>query len=360
MIRRIDRYILKIFFMSLLVVFVAIGLTIIVINAVEELRDFIDHQVPLIGILEYYLYFSGWVLKSFMPMFILLATLFSVSILARHNEILAMKACGISLYRITMPIMLATIVLAAGHFYYSEYIYPPANEKRLEIKKFTIDKRSRRGHTRVKNVSRQVGPGHYYTLQLYDAARREGTQFRSVRYSGSRLERIIMADKMIYDDHLWYAINGVERLFDSTAIESYHEFDTLPMPEIAEKPKDLERPIGKPEDMGYDELKAYIDVMKRTGGPYVREAVDLRAKVAFPLSSCIVILLCIPFASNPRRGGIAVSFAAGALVSLTYFVMFRTLQSAGYSEKIPMELAVWGVNGLFLLIGIISMIKARK
>jgi lipopolysaccharide export LptBFGC system permease protein LptF len=72
------------------------------------------------------------------------------------------------------------------------------------------------------------------------------------------------------------------------------------------------------------------------------------------------VLLCIPFASNPRRGGIAVSFAAGALVSLSYFVLFRTLQSAGYSEKIPMELAVWGVNGLFLLIGVVSMIKARK
>jgi len=360
MIRRIDRYILKFFFLSLLVVFLAIGLTIIVINAVEELRDFIDHQVPMVSILEYYLYFSGWVLKSFMPMFVLLATLFSVSILARHHEILAMKACGLSLYRITLPIFLMTIALAAGHFYYSEFIYPPANEKRLEIKKFTIDRRSRRGHTRVKNVSRQISHGHYYTLQVYDAARREGAEFRSVRYSGSRLERIIMADRMIYDDHRWYAVDGVQRLFDSAAIESYHEFDTLSLPEIAEKPSDLERPIGKPEDMGYNELKNYIDVMKRTGGPYMREAVDLRAKIAFPMSSCIVVLLCIPFASNPRRGGIAISFAAGALVSLAYFVLFRTLQSAGYSEKIPMELAVWGVNGLFLLIGVISMLKARK
>jgi lipopolysaccharide export system permease protein len=359
-IRRIDLYILKFFFLSLLVVFLAIGLTIIVINAVEEMHDFIDHDVPMVEILEYYVYFSGWVLKSFMPMFVLLATLFSVSIMARNNELLAMKACGLSLYRITLPIFLAVMVLSAGHFYYNEYIFPPANEKRLEIKKFTIDRRSRRGHTRVKNVSRQVSPGHYYSLQVYDAARREGTQFRSVRYTENRLERVIIAERMIYNDHRWHAIDGVERLFDSAAIESYNEFDTLPLPEIAELPRDLERRIGKPEDMGYDELKNYIDVMKRTGGPYAREAVDLRAKIAFPISSCIVVLLCIPFASNPRRGGIAVSFAAGALVSLSYFVLFRTLQSAGYSEKIPMELAVWGVNGLFLLIGVVSMIKARK
>ena len=89
MIKRIDRYLLKHFFAALLVVMAAIGITIISINAVEELRDFVDHQVPLLKILEYYVYFGGWVVKSFFPMFILLAVLFSVSILARRQELLA-------------------------------------------------------------------------------------------------------------------------------------------------------------------------------------------------------------------------------------------------------------------------------
>jgi lipopolysaccharide export system permease protein len=129
---------------------------------------------------------------------------------------------------------------------------------------------------------------------------------------------------------------------------------------ITEEPDDFSRRIGKPEDMGYEELGRYIELMKRTGGPHVRESIDLDIKLAFPLSSCIVVLICIPFASNPRRGGIAVSFALGTVVSLVYFVMFRSLQSAGYNEKVPPELAVWGVNGLFLLIGLIAMWKARK
>ena len=84
-IRRIDRYLLKAFFQSLLVVTVAVGLTIIVINIIEELRDFIDHDVPMLTILEYYVYWGGWVLKSFFPMFVLIAVLFSVSMLARRN-----------------------------------------------------------------------------------------------------------------------------------------------------------------------------------------------------------------------------------------------------------------------------------
>ena len=47
---------------------------------VEELRDFIDHDVTMLQVLEYYTYFAGWVVRQFVPMFVLLATLFSVSV----------------------------------------------------------------------------------------------------------------------------------------------------------------------------------------------------------------------------------------------------------------------------------------
>jgi len=63
MIKKIDLYLLKSFFLSLMVVIFAIGITIIIINVVEELRDFLDHKVPFTNIIEYYLYFGGWVLK---------------------------------------------------------------------------------------------------------------------------------------------------------------------------------------------------------------------------------------------------------------------------------------------------------
>ena len=100
--------------------------------------------------------------------------------------------------------------------------------------------------------------------------------------------------------------------------------------------------------------------MKRAGSPYVREAIDLQIKYSFPLANFIVVLISIPFASNPKRGGVAVSFAVGTLFALIYFVLFRVLQSAGYNEKVPDYVAVWGVNALFFLVGLFSFITARK
>jgi lipopolysaccharide export system permease protein len=360
LIKVIDIYLLKKFFSALLVTTLAIGLTIIVINIIDQLRFFIDNDVSLVIILQYYFYFGGWVIKQFLPMFILLATLFSVTLLARRNEILAMKSMGLSLYRLTLPIFIACVFLAAGHFYFNEVLYPPINEKRVRIKEYDIRKQSERLQTHVNNVYRQIAPGYFYTIRNFNVNRREGEDLRIYQRSENRLSNIITAQKIAYIDHGWLASNGTVRLFDDSSRESYFEFDTMRVSDIKDKPEDFAKPLGKPEDMSYAELKAYIDLMKRTGGPYLKESIDLKVKIAFPMASLVVVLLSIPFAANPGKGGVARSIAVGALFSLTYFVLFRVLQTAGYNEKIPEQLAVWGVNALFFLVGLAAMIKAKK
>ena len=358
--KKLDLYLLKSFFLALMVVTLAVGLTINVINIIEELRDFIDHQVPVLTIIEYYVYFGGWVVKSFLPMFILIASLFSVSILARRNEVLAMKASGLSLYRIALPYLLVVAFLSVGHFYYNEYIFPPANMRRLEIKEFTIEKRSRQAVTNVANIFRQIQPGYFYTIDHFNVERAEGGDVKVYRTGDDKLRTIITAERIQYQNHQWVVFDGAERDFGDSTGERFRTFERMVLSDIEEKPVDFAKRIGDPGDMGIEELRQYIDLMKRTGGPYAREAVDLGVKYAFPMTSFIVVLISIPFASNPRRGGLAVSISVGALISLVYFVLFRVLQSAGYNDKIPKELAIWGVNGLFLLFGIISMVRARK
>ncbi|HOD67082.1 MAG TPA: LptF/LptG family permease [candidate division Zixibacteria bacterium] len=359
-VKKLDRYLLKSFLLALVVVTVAVGLTINVINIIEELRDFIDNDVPVASIAEYYLYFGGWVVKSFLPMFVLIASLFSVSMFARRNEILAMKASGISLYRIALPYLAAAAALSVGHFYYNEYVYPPANQRRLEIKEFTIEKRSRQATSQVGNIYRQIEPGHIYTIEGFNVDRRAGLSVRVYRTADDRLRKIITAERLTYDNQTWVLHDGVERTFSDSLGETYREFADLPYPDIREKPEDFAKKIGDPADMGLVELRGYIDLMKRTGGPYHREEVDLGFKYAYPVASFIVVLISLPLASNPRRGGVAVSISAGALISLVYFVTFRVLQSAGYNQKIPLEVSVWGVNALFFLVGVVLMLRARK
>ncbi len=360
MIRRLDSYLLKAFFRSLFVVTIAIGLTIIVINIVEELRDFIDHQVPIMTILEYYVYWGGWVLKSFFPMFVLIAVLFSVSMLARRNEILAMKASGLSLYRIALPFLTVAMLLSLGHFYYNEFLFPPANKRRLEIKEYTIEQRSRRKHTDISNVYQQIKPGDFYHISRFNIDRKEGKSISVYRTQNDRVNEIITGKRVVYRNHKWVALDVTIRRFEDTVSVPHQVLDEYVLEDITDKPEDLSKPIGKPGDLGLEELTRRIAMMKRNGQPTIREEVDLGIKFAFPAATFIVVLLSIPFASAPGRGGIAVSISGGLLTSLAYFVLFRVTQSAGYNDKIPEFVAIWGVNSLFLLGGIIAMLKARK
>jgi len=347
----LDRYILSNFLSALIIISLGFGVLIIAINMVEELRHFIDHEVPLGQIMIYYVYFAGWILKSFLPIFVLLAGLTSIGILARKNEILAMKAGGIFL--------IFTFLLSFVHIYYNEYFYPPGNKKRVEMKEYTIKKRSKKLKSSIHNIYRQVNNNLFFVIQGYDVPRKEGTVVKIYRSEDDKLAELITAEKIKYTSRNWMLYDGVRRIFgDST--ETFKTFDTLSAAYIKDKPSDFEKPLGKPEDMGYDELKYYIDVMKRTGAPYRRELVDLKLKLSYPFASFIVILICVPLASNPKRGGIAISFAVGSGIAMLYFVSFKVIQSLGYGGKLHPDLAAWLINGIFLLVGLVIMLRARK
>jgi lipopolysaccharide export system permease protein len=359
MLKVLDRYLLKYFIIALLLVTFGIGLLILVINMIEELQRFVDNDVPMKEIIIYYVYFAGWILKSFLPVFVLLAALISIGILARRNEILAMKASGISLYRIAAPFLIFTFLLSIAHIYYNEVIYAEANKKRVEIKEYTIQKRPSREKKTVRNIYRQVDKDFFYTIASYNAATMEGREIRLYRSDQDRLIELITAQRIDYGSKGWVLHDGIKRIFhDST--ESFDQFDSMAVSYIKEKPSDFEIPLGKPEDMSYSELSHYIKMMKRTGGPYQRELVDLRLKLSYPFSSFIVILICVPIASNPKRGGIAISVALGTGIALLYFVCFKITQSFGYNERLEPDVAAWTINVIFLVAGLLIMWKTRK
>ncbi|MBN4076182.1 LptF/LptG family permease [Gemmatimonas aurantiaca] len=359
MIKTIDRYILQKFLTALAVVTFAVIILIVAINLVEELRHFVDHEVPLSEIVTYYVYFSGWALKTFLPVFIFLAGLFTVSAMARSNEIMAIRAAGVSMFRFTAPLLIATMSISALHFYYSEFIFPPANKRRVEIKEFSIKKRSRTSMINRHNIYRQISDSAYYIVDLYSVPDRRGSGIKLFRRDRNTLGELITAREMNFVSGGWVLIDGAHRVFDSTG-ETFTTFDTLPAPIIRDQPSDFERRLGKPEDMGYRELEYYISLMKRTGGPYLAELVDLKVKMSFPFTSIVVILICVPLAANRRSGGMAGPLASAAGIILVYFVAFKVTKALGAHGYIDPDWAAWSISGAFLIIALIMNYFMRK
>ncbi|MFQ5607209.1 MAG: LptF/LptG family permease [Candidatus Zixiibacteriota bacterium] len=360
MIKILDKYILVRFARALLVVTLAVLILIIAINMVEELKDFVDNDVPFSDIATYYIYFSGWALKSFLPVFVFLAGLFTVGSLARTNELRAIRAGGVSLYRVAAPLIISAALISAAHFYYNEYVFPPANRRLVELKEFTIEKRSRASIINRYHMYRQISDSAYYVVDKYSIPEKTGYGVKLYRRTRNRLGEFITAASMKLNRGSWTFIDGFRHVFDSSGEKTVSSFDTLPAPIIRDRPADFERRLGKPEDMGYRELKEYISLMKRTGGPYEQELVDLKVKLSFPLASVVVMVLCIPLAANRRQAGVAGPLASAAGLILVYFVAFKVTKALGAHSYIPTDLAAWSVNGAFLLVGLVMLVVSRK
>jgi lipopolysaccharide export system permease protein len=359
LIKTIDRYLLSRFVISLFIAVGAITLVALIVNVVEKLEEIVDSAASVKDVFLYYLYFIPWIYKITIPASVLLAGLFSIGLLARNNEILAMKSVGISLYRIALPLLTFTLLLSAANFYFNEEILPYTTRERNRIKQGEISRSPGRKGTVLYNLSKQGSGGYIYHFETFRPGRKEAHNCLVQRFESDSLRESYRAEKMHFNQGFWTIYSGSHRTF-SNGEESYVKFDSLLLRECRERPEEFEKYRGRPEDMGYRELEGYINVLKKTGAPYTRELVDLKTKLSFPLTCFIVMFICIPVASNPHRSGVAMSFAIASGISLVYFVIFKVTQSLGYSGTISPDLAAWSINAVFLAVGLGLFIKSGK
>lgn len=359
MIRVIDRYLLSRFIISLVVAIGTITLIALIVDLIENLEKIVDNAASASDVFVYYLYFIPWIYKVTIPAAVLLAGMFSIGMLAKNFEIVAMKAAGISIYRIALPLLLFTFFLSIGNFYFNEYILPHATSERLRIKHGEIEKNRARKSSIMYNVSRQGANGYIYHFGTFKPERQEAKSVLIQKFVKDTLVESYRSEKIIFNSGYWTMYDGTYRNF-TEGLEQYIKFDTLLLKNCRKAPEEFVKFRGKPEDMGYEELAAYVDMQRRSARPYVRELVDLQIKLSFPFTSFIVMFISIPIASNPKRSGVAMSFALASGISLLYFVIFKVTQSLGYSGQISPEVAAWSINGIFLLIGLIVFWRSHK
>jgi lipopolysaccharide export system permease protein len=105
----IDKYLVKQFLQTVLFGLLAFALIFVVIDMMENLDDFIDQDVPYELILNYYLVFIPEIIRLMTPVAVLLAALFTAGKMSNLNELTALRAGGVSLYRFMTPFIITSI-----------------------------------------------------------------------------------------------------------------------------------------------------------------------------------------------------------------------------------------------------------
>lgn len=368
----LDRYLLKTFIRASFVALLVFLLIYLIVDVVEHLDDYIDNGAKLSTVVRYYIYFFPFIITQTTPVAVLLGAMFSISLMARRNEILALNSSGVSLYRIAQPLLLGGLLISVSMFVFADRIVPEANKKKLEIKYGEMEKNSSYGSEQVNKLIYLGSGGRIFRFGGYNPAGSIAQNVRIHTITDNRLVEQLDCAKLVWNDTVWIAIDGRIRRFERSdsaeAVEELTEFDTLRLSTISETPERFEKSEiirkGSEKDFGFDmsidELRRTIQFRRMAAVQTTREEVFFNLKYSLPLASFIIVLLAVPLASDPRRGSIAVGFAFSAGITFLYILLFETGHRLGSEGSIPPVLAAWGVNGLFLLVGIVLMLKARK
>ncbi|MDZ7721350.1 MAG: LPS export ABC transporter permease LptG [candidate division KSB1 bacterium] len=356
--RILDRYIaLKFVGIFVFAIFAFLSIFVIV-DLIENLDDFIKNDASTRITVLYYFYYLPFIFVLILPVTSLLSSLFSVGTLARQNEIVAMKAAGISLYRILAPLLILGILISVLSLGVANYFLPGATERQNMIERVHLNKR--KNVNRISNVWIKDDSTNRISMRYFDVIENTGNVVSIRRFEGRELRYRLDARKIIWKDSVWVLYNGFERYFQKDQ-ETAISFNRKVFEKTTLRPENIKRMTKSPEAMSYAELKAFIQEVKRNGGDPDRWLVDLYLKLALPFANFIIILFGAPLSSSQTyRSGNAKGFGISLGVTFVYFGILKTTQALGHTGALPPGLAAWFANIVFGLLGGWVLFKAKK
>lgn len=356
--RILDRYMSRKFLMILLFAIVGFLSIFVIVDLIENLDKFIKNDYPRAAIFEYYINYLPFIMVLVLPVAMLISSLFSVGSMARQNEIVAMKAAGISLYRIFLPLFIIALLVSVIAIGIANYLVPRTSERMTDLKERYEDKKPRQ--QRLENVYIRDELDRRISMRYYNVSRKTGNTVSIRTFAGDTLSGRIDAKKITWKDSLWLLESGYERRFTAQG-ETAVPFEKRTFSNSTFLPENIERQLKVPEEMSFSELKDFIREVERNGADPDRWRVDLYLKISLPFANFILVLFGLPFSSSQtRRSGAAKGFGISLAVTFIYFGILKTTQAMGHNGKIEPMLAAWFANIAFGLIGLFVLIRTRK
>ena len=354
-----DSYLARQFVKILFYSIVAFTIIYVTVDIFEEIDNFIDHNASAKDIALYYLYSIPFILTYIIPISLLLGTVFSLGVLARRNELTALIASGVSLVRIAAPIIVIALVSSLASAWFNDRVVASANRLKNDIMEYEIEGRARTNKA-VRNNFHYLGEsGFVYLADAFNE--KTGTLYDVVvqQFDGTTMIRRIDARRAQWTDEVWVFHQGFERWFEGGA-DSVEAFQELRAEEIKETPQDFSAEVLDEEDMTFQELRTYIERLRRSGGHVEKHLVDMYFKLSFPFAGSIFTLIGIAFAAGKRKHSVATGFGVTLIVAFTYYVVLRLGQTLGHNEVLPPLLAAQMGNVIFLMIGVTLLCRANR
>jgi LPS export ABC transporter permease LptG/LPS export ABC transporter permease LptF len=361
----IDHYVLVAFLFYFGVLLVSFVMMTHVYQFFELLSDILKNGIPMSQVAEYLFYLTPMLLYDLTPVSVLVAVLITFGILTKNNEVTAMKACGVSLYRLSIPVFVAASAMSMGLFAFDHYVIPDANKTQDAIRNQI---KGRPSQTYLRPDRKWIfgsGSPRIYYYKYFDAAEAVmlDVHVYELEPDTFRLKRHIFAARARWESTLdtWIFQDGWWRDFKNGNELAFHPFkgQTSTFPELQEPPNYFLKEVKQDKQMNFRELAAYIQELQQSGFDTIRLQVQFHKKFAIPLFAVIMALISVPFAfiaaNRGATAGIGVSFG----IAIAYFAVSRLFEQVGNVNQLPAVIAAWAPDAVFSLFGLYFLARMR-
>ena len=321
----------------------------LVIDFLEKINRFTRAHGSPHHIALFFLYKIPEIVSQVMPLGVLMATLLSLGALSRNSEIIAMRGCGISLRKITSPILIIAFLLSLMTFFSEEVIVANTSREMKYIQDVLIEGKSPNAFFRQDNIwyrERNL----VMQAKLFNPSTKtlEGvTLWQTV--DGMHPTIRIEAEQCVWNGKSWILKNAVTRHIEEGSIAKTTRDANVPV-SLGLRLNDL-RILDKHADtIGFFKLKRYCENLKRSGYDPTRYEALMHSKISLPFASFIMAFLGIPFVmKSGRSSGIAFGVGLSIIIGFAYYVTNAALLSFGQTGVLPPLIAAWAANFIFAL-----------
>lgn len=373
--RLLDKYLLRELLVPLFYCVAGFFIFWVVFDLFQELNSLQDYKLSALEIVWYYAVKSPVLIVVALPTALLLAMLFTLSNHARNHEITAIRAAGVSLWRLSLPYFLVGLASSGVLFVLNEFLVPDSESAALNIKQRHVQKESvGMASGRVRNLGfTNTREQREWLIGVYDVDQQQmiNPQVRWTVADGS--ERWLKAARADYTNGVWTFFDALEYRIDprvNAAPVPWLQTNQLARPQFSETPDEIRSEIkiagrlgltsAREADLSLSEIFDYLHFhphLKRSDEWWLYT--KLHGRLAAPWTCLVVVLIALPFGAASGRRNVFVGVASSISIGFGFLVLQRVSLALGAGGYLPPWLAGWLPNILFGLAGLWLTARAR-
>jgi lipopolysaccharide export system permease protein len=345
-----------------LVVGVLIGILVVYlcVEFLQKADKLIKNHATLSEIARYFLYSVPGMISMSLPMATLIASLLLLGNLSRHNEIIAMRAGGVSLAKIISPLIVGGLLISGLGFVNNEFVMPVYSSRAAYVKKVEIEKSQLRVMFQQSKLWLRGPENSIVNIELVSPNRNEmlGLNIYKLNADYSVREQI-KAGSLVWINGAWRLKNSLTFTQVADAVQSRPSDNEVF--NIVENPNDLGMIVKDSEEMNFSQMWNYVKRLKSSGYKTATYEVDLHSKIAYPMASLLMVLISIPFGvQKVRSGGAGKGIAIAVAIAAVYWLLTSIGASLGHSGVLPPAISAWFANIFFTLTSGVVLFRMQR